>query len=199
MIEAYPLQWPVGYPRTQLRKNSRFDQTLAAVRDYLKKEVKQIGGSGLVISTNIPVKQNGDLRADFGRFKMDDPGVAVYFTRNGVDVVLCCDTYIKVWENIYAIGRTLEALRQINRDGVSDFLNRTFTGFKALPETTATEAGIWETLGLQQPPASAEIVHACYKKKAKDCHPDRPGGSVEAFQHLNEAYRQALKFFPNHQ
>jgi hypothetical protein len=42
-----------------------------------------------------------------------DPGVAVYFTYKGNEVVLCCDTYERIWENVYAIGKTIENLRAI--------------------------------------------------------------------------------------
>jgi hypothetical protein len=195
MIEAYPLHWPAGYPRTHFRKDSRFKQTLGETRDFLKREVKNIGGSDLIISTNIPLKQNGDLRADYGRYKLQDPGVAVYFKRNSKDVVLCCDTYNAVWENIYAIGRTIEALRQINRDGVSDFLNRTFTGFTALPESTSVERDTWLVLGLEGEPENINVVKIAYRYKARQLHPDSINGNKEAFQELNDAYQKALKFF----
>jgi hypothetical protein len=195
MIEAYPLHWPVDYPRTHFRKDSRFKQTLGETRDFLKREVKNIGGSDLIISTNIPLKQNGDLRADYARYKLQDPGVAVYFKRNGKDVVLCCDTYRAVWENIYAVARTIEALRQINRDGVSDFLNRTFTGFTAIPEYTSAEKDIWLILGLTSKPNTVESVKIAFRNKAKQLHPDLSNGDNEAFQELNNAYQRALKFY----
>ena len=136
MITAYPLSWPVDYKRSQEQKSSRFKTTLGRARDFVIKELEIIDAADVIISSNIPLKQNGDMYADLHRYKNDDTGVAVYFKRNGQQIVLCCDTYKLILENMYAIGRTLQALRQIDRDGVSDFLNRTFTGFKALPERT---------------------------------------------------------------
>lgn len=193
MIEAYPLCWPPAYPRTSRRKDSRFKTTLGNARDYVKAEIKRIGGFEPVISTNIPLKNDGDLRADWSRYKFDDPGVAVYFMRNKQQVCLCCDSYERVWENLYAVGRTIEALRQIDRDGVSDFLNRTFTGFKALPESVnINQKSIWAILGFQSLPASEADIHTAYKRKAKELHPDAPGGSTGAFNELSEAYKLAL-------
>ena len=105
--------------------------------------------------------------------------------------MLCCDAYFTLDDNMQAIHKTVEAIRGIDRWKVADMLNRTFTGFKALPETTGTENGIWQTLGLSAKPASLNIVHSAYKTLAKKYHPDKLGGSAEAFQELQEA----LKFF----
>jgi hypothetical protein len=197
MIEAYPLCWPHDYSRTPTNKirNSRFRTTLGAARDYVKAEIKRLDGKDPIISTNIPLKQDGDLRADWSRARIDDHGASVYFMRNKVQVCLCCDTYSKVWENLHAIGRTIEALRQIDRDGVSDFLNRTFTGFKALPESVVlNQKSIWEILGLTVKPGSIDAIHLAYKQKAKQLHPDL-GGSAESFQELQTAYKQAKSHY----
>lgn len=194
MIEAYPLCWPVGYQRTLDRKNSRFKQTLGAARTTLKAEVNAIGGKDLIISTNIPVRQDGEFYVAHARYKIEDPGVAIYFNRNGNQVALCCDTYERIWENMYALARTLEALRQISRDGVSDFLNRSFTGFQALPETTSAEREIWMILDLPGKPDSIEAVHQAFKQLRITRHPDR-GGTHESFIELSQAYEKAKRFF----
>jgi hypothetical protein len=196
LIEAYPLHWPSGYERTAAgrRKHSQFKNTLGSARDFLKDEVRRIGGKNLIISTNIPTKQNGDLYADYARYKLEDPGVAVYFKYNDKDVALCCDQYERVWENVQALAKAIEALRGLERWGVSDFLDRAFTGFKALPATTLQEKDIWEVLGLSGKPESTIIIHQAYKQQAKKVHPDA-GGSEEDFHLLQEAYRMALNFF----
>jgi hypothetical protein len=194
--EAYPLHWPSGYAKTPAgkRKYSQFKNTLGSARDFLKDEVRRIGGKNLIISTNIPTKQNGDLYADYARYKLDDPGVAIYFKYNEKDVALCCDQYEKVWENVQALAKAIEALRGLERWGVSDFLDRAFTGFKALPDTTLQEKDIWQTLGLNEKPESTIIVHQAYKQQVKKVHPD-VGGSSEAFHRLQQAYQMALSFF----
>ena len=195
MIEAYPLCWPAGYPRSIERRDSRFKTTLGRARDFVKEEIRRIGGSEPVISTNIPLKNDGDLRADWSRYRIDDTGVAVYFNRDKQQVCLCCDSYERVWENLHAVGRTIEALRQIDRDGVSDFLNRTFTGFKAIPEVSSfNQKSVWEILGLTAIPKDADAIHRQYKIKLKEVHPDVPGGTKEAFMELQQAYQHALQF-----
>lgn len=191
MVEAYPLYWPVEYPRAQKQKYSRFRTTLGAARDFVKEQVRRLGGTGLVISTNIPTKNNGDLYADWQRYKIDDHGVAVYFTRDGKQVCLCCDTYGNIYENLHAIGRTIEALRQIDRDGVSDFLNRAFTGFTAIPEK-AGGPSCWDVLGIA-PTKDKDIILNRYKELAKTTHPDG-GGTHDGFCSLQDARDLAIQY-----
>lgn len=194
-IEAYPLCWPVAYSRTVDPIKSKFKTTLGKARDYLTSEIGRLKANDLILSTNIPTKQNGELYADWQRYRIDDHGVAVYFTYKGKQVCLCCDKYERIYENVHAIARTIEALRQIDRDGVSDFLDHTFTGFQALPEKSEIfTKSVWEILGLSAQPTSVDIVHSAYKNMAKILHPDK-GGSNEAFSELSQAYQQALQYF----
>lgn len=75
--EAYPLCWPAGYKRTSPRIQSRFKTTMDAAQRFLRAEVIRLGGSDLIISTNIPVRNDGGLYADWMRKKIDDTGVAI--------------------------------------------------------------------------------------------------------------------------
>jgi hypothetical protein len=199
IYEAYPLTWPDAYKRTPANKriNSRFDQTMDKAQRFLREEISRLGGRELIVSTNIPVRRDGGLFADWMKRKIEDPGVAIYFKYKDKDISMCCDQYNRVWENIYALGKGIEALRGMERWGVSDFLERAFTGFAALPAPGEIihANGIWEALGLPVRPDSKDIVEAAYKAKAKQLHPDRHGGSHEAFTHLQQAYKQALSTY----
>lgn len=194
-MEAFPLQWPMGYTKTVEQKPSRFKITLKDARDLVKDEVGRMKGTDLIISSNVPLNANGDLRADWPKFNLDNTGVAVYFKNKGELVCLCCDHYKGVHENLYAVGRTIAALRQIERDGVSDFLKKAFAGFKALPETTIIQKSIWEILGLEKKPANRSTVETAYRVQVKRVHPDVAGGSHEAFLELKNAYEKALSLF----
>ena len=198
MITAFPLKWPEGYARTpaEQRRRSQFRQTIATARAFLQEEVRRLEGSNLVISSNQPLKQNGELRGDSQRFTSTDYGVAVYFDWKGRSYTMCCDAYRQLWENLYAIARTIAALRQIDRDGVSDFLERAFTGFPALPaagESTAFDA--WSILGIA-PTRDVDTIRAAWREKSKVAHPDAPGGSPQAWDELQEALKQATQQAP---
>lgn len=194
-MEAFPLHWPEGYTKKLFAVKSRFKTTLAQARDYVKLEVDRLKGKNLIISSNLPVNKNGELRADFERFKVASYGVAVYFHRKNQQVCICCDKYDQVRDNLHAIGRTLEALRQIDRDGVSDFLDKSFTGFAALPAPGETTMNFWPVLELEGPPADVSYVHHAYKQLAKIRHPDTPTGSDQLFTDLQVAYQKAIKYF----
>lgn len=196
-IEAYPLTWPVGYPRTKFpERNVRFKQTsLAKCRDLVLKELERLGARGVVLSTNIPLRQDGLPYAGFERRNIVDKGVAVYFSIDKQPTVLCCDAWDRWEDNFYAIAKTIEAMRGIDRWGVSEMLKRAFTGFTALPETSTATMNVWQILGLLGCPADVEAVKVAYRSQAKKVHPDLPDGSHSLMQQLNEAYESALSLF----
>ncbi|MGN6804054.1 MAG: J domain-containing protein [Ginsengibacter sp.] len=193
MIEAFPLHWPVGYSRSKTQISSRFKVTMDKSQRFLRDEVRKLKATDLIISTNVPVKSNGLLYADWMRRKIEDPGAAIYFKYNGKDVAMCCDQNERVWENIYALGKGIEALRGMERWGVSEFIERAFTGFKALPESVVSET-CFSILGIS-PESSLAEIKAAYFSKAKTAHPDA-GGNNEDFNKIKLAYDQACDSTP---
>lgn len=214
----YPLDWPGGWPRTPwaLRKASRFSSKLsfARVRDDMFAELERLGTSHVVLSSDIPITSYGLPRANAR--EPDDPGVAVYFQWRGKPYVIACDQYELAWENMRAIGKSVEAMRAIERHGASQILERAVSGFTALPgagaEAEPPSAPWWETLGVNldgfgvTPQELAndpqhrmrkpvlELVELLWKQKVKTAHPDQ-GGSAEEMRDLNRAIadaRQAL-------
>lgn len=195
---AFPLSWPQGWKRTpaHLREGGQFDGTPDRVRRELLSEVNRLvlGRDArawsarhlIVLSTNVRLRGDGEPMANAR--EPDDPGVAVYFRRNDKPVCLACDKYDRVWKNMRAIQKTVEALRGIERWGSSQLLDRAFEGFTALPHRTGPSC--WELLGLE-PGASEAAILAAWREKAKSAHPDA-GGSHEAFTALSEAKDIAL-------
>lgn len=196
MIEAFPLHWAPGYPRTQPYKriDSKFKQTMDGSQKFLRAELQRLGARDLIISTNIPLRKDGGMHSTYMDRLMDDPGVAIYFKYKTKDITMCCDQYKRIWENIYALGKGIEALRGMERWGVSDFLERAFTGFTALPEyiTPAPAFRNWfQILGCQENATEDEIKKA-YRDKAKIHHPDA-GGTADEFNAIQKAYEQGLE------
>jgi hypothetical protein len=156
VIDAYPLSWPAGWPRTpdadRIRpkfhltesvKSSLSDNyyrqkreiTVASALDRLRKELARFGveDGSVIISTNIELRRDGlpySNRRDPG-----DPGVAVYWknpeTREQQAIAI--DLYDSVAGNLAAVSATLDAMRAIERHGGAQILKRAFQGFKALP------------------------------------------------------------------
>ncbi len=193
MIQAYPLQWPEGWPRTPAyrRRPSPFQVGLARARDDLLDQLRLLGAREVVVSTAIPTRRDGLPYAGRVWRQGDDPGVAVYFARGGRPTVIAKDLYRTPEANLRAIGLVVEALRSIERHGGAELLDRAFTGFAALPAPDEID---WRAeLGLlPNEPLAVESIEMAYRVRAKRAHPDA-GGSDAAMARLNRARDLALK------
>lgn len=189
MIEAYPLQWPAGYPRTAKPsdKYKFYPATLSSEIIGLRAELQRMKATGVVVSTNIPVRADGNPYASYS--KPADVGVAVYFSIKNKAMALCCDKWNTVEANLKALTLSVDAMRGLDRWGVSEIMNRAFMGFKALPEKAAAFPW-WEVLGLSRGCTRAE-VDAAYKKNIRIHHPDHGGDPVK-YHAVQEAYQQGL-------
>lgn len=186
---SYPLYWPEGWARTDQykRKRAQFkDRSVHMARKTLVEEVRRFGGKELIISSNLELRLDGNPRS--GQRQPSDVGVAIFFIRNKVDVALACDVYLTVEDNLWALCRTLDALRQIERDGSPALINRAFKGFAALPDPDAKMW--WEVLNVART-ASDEEIRRAYINLAKVHHPDR-GGDAVLFDQLQKAYDAAM-------
>ncbi len=205
LAEKYPLQWPLSFPRQKNPVRSRFGNIpFGKARDTIFKEIRLMIGKysndlrSIILSTNIPLKNDGFPYANYKQ--PEDKGVAVYFKYKKKDIVICCDTWNTIEHNLWAVAKTIEAMRGIERWGVSDFLEHSFQGFTALPpkESDKPKRDWWIILDYAQRPENKPWdwagVEAQYKSLAKKRHPDM-GGSTQAFQELNEAFQQAKKYF----
>ncbi|QHV99199.1 J domain-containing protein [Spirosoma endbachense] len=190
MTQAYPLQWPASYPRTGYRKPSRFGRSLADSRDDLLEQIRRLGGTQVVISSNAKLRNDGLPYSK--QPAVNDPGVAVYFLYEGEQVVFACDKWLDIGDNIRALGLAIEAIRGLERWGVSQMLKRTFTGFKALAEPATHKEEWWSVLEVPES-ASPDEIRKAYIKLAQRHHPDK-GGKADQFQKIQNAYEVA-KFF----
>jgi hypothetical protein len=189
-IEAYPLAWPDGWPRRQpgSRKTSDYKVTFLRARDELARELKAGRCRDVVISTNVPLRRDGLPLANMSEPK--DPGVAVYWTgtdKHGKPAprVIACDVWRTVRENLRAVGLAYASLRQIERTGASELLERAFSGFARLPAAP----DCWQVLGLP-PGCPRTTITDRYRDLARAHHPDR-GGDPALMAAINAAYQQA--------
>lgn len=186
--EAYPLQWPLGWKRTPWRRQSRFKGTFVKVRSELLAEIKRLGGSYPVLSTNIPLRRDGLPYA--GHAEPADPGVAVYFVRNGKSMVFACDKWKRVQDNMRAIQKTINAIRGMEAWGASEMMERTINAFEQLA-APGRPPSCWDVLGIR-PGASADDIKRAHRKESMRRHPDK-GGSHAAMTALNAARDEALQ------
>lgn len=200
LVASYPLHWPVTHPRTapSRRRSALFQVDFIDARDHLMIELERLNARRVVISTDIPVKP-GRLLAPAEPL---DPGAAVYFERvtNGGPAkpyVIACDQFLKLRWNLRAIGKTIEALRAIERHATTSMLEQAFSGFAQLH---APGGKPWrDVLGFEYawPPSAAprEAVRAAivtrFHELARLHHPD-VGGDTGRMAEINAAFEAAI-------
>ena len=212
MIEANPLQWPVGRPRTPAakRERARFhrrvevestdkpgtfykhkaDTTIHQGLASIRKELGMLGATDIVITTNLPTRRDGFPYASAR--EPDDCAAAVYFRLKSGVHCLATDKWDRLADNLCAIGHHVSAVRGQDRWGVGDIV-AAFAGYKALPAMDAGKTW-WAILGYAQPPVMYATVRARYEELIYRAHPDR-GGSANKAAEINAAFDEAGKFY----
>lgn len=221
-VEAYPLCWPEGWKRTavHVRRSGyqfkggdtygwrpgttervyvgRRQITPDRARKLLVEELERLKARAVIISSNVPLRADGEMRADAATRRYDDPGVAVYFQFKGKPMVMACDAYDNIASNLRSLGLAIEALRQLERHGGGVMMERAFAGFSALPppEGAKPRRPWWEVMRYSDDPEEREMLSAAeiearYRAMANKLHPDH-GGSDDAMAELNAAKEEAI-------
>ena len=181
MVDAYPLQFPSNWGRTKYTERSRFDTTFASTRDKLLDEIRLLGGTNVVISSNLELKQDGYPYAN--QREPEDKGIAVYFTLKGKQQCFACDRWDKVRDNLRAIEKTVSALRGIARWGTNEMVSASFQGFEALPEKVEPNQHQY-FIGIN----SLDEAKVRRKVLIKELHPDY-GGNSEDFAEMQRQFK----------
>ena len=185
--QAFPLTWPESWPRTTSRAKSQFKTSLeGAIRNVESSLALFAKDSGKKVE-NIMVSSNFQLMSR----SPDDPGVAVYFTWDGISTCIAVDRYAKLEENLQAIHHCIEAERTKLRHGGLNLVRAAFRGYAALPPPSVQNGGKpWHKVLDVPENASLKQIEAAYKAKAKRAHPDT-GGNAADMAELNVALGQA--------
>ena len=217
--EAYPLSWPVGWPRTLVHQRRRAEfashrsmkvevrdpvsgvvrektqttqtaLTIYAAMRRLQDQLDKLGASAVLLSTNVELRLDGQPRSN--RPPPADPGAAVYFKLKGHDRVLACDKWDRVPDNIAAIAGHIDAIRRQDRYGVGT-LEQAFVGYAALPSPEMVGKRPWRSvLMVGDGPIGLETVEQVYRSFAKEAHAD-VGGNNERMVELNVAIDDARR------
>jgi hypothetical protein len=152
----------------------------------LLEEVRLLGGKLTIISSNIPSNTYG--KPYLNAPTPDDAGVAVYWVREGKQEVMACDRWKKPWENMRAIYYAVAGLRQMERAGATQIMERAFEAFR-LPAPAEARPSWRDVLGTAV--RTKKDASAAFRDRATKLHPD-VGGDIEAFRQLERAYSDAL-------
>lgn len=191
-----PPIWPTGN-RTLVedRRESRFKASWAATLELLERELRHLEAEDpVVIEAGY---QPHEIRLDGlprRGARPSDPAVILSFNSRVGPLRYGCDTYWDHEANLRAVALSLEALRAVDRYGVTK-RGEQYRGFEALPPSgegemsrSEAEAFIRHHAG----DADEPDLEAAYRTAAKKLHPDVKGGSHADFARLERA-RQAVR------
>lgn len=197
-----------GTPPDKRRSRYTFKAEWSATLDLLDRELYMIGASDIVIECGL---REQDIRTDgWPKQKYNQPehpGVRLSFASKFGPLQYATDTFETLAANLRAIALSLEALRKIDRYGVSR-RGEQYTGWKALPAgstpappppamsredaiTTILRLAKWSVgdplnrAGLIRPGDLRDTIFARARRLA---HPDT-GGSDEEFKLYQQAER----------
>lgn len=190
-------RWPGE--RTTNPQRSRFKTGWGDTLELLKKELNHLQADSIVVMLDLT---EDDIRLDGwprANARPGHPGVVLAFDSPYGPLKYPCDTFTTWQDNLRAIALALEALRKVDRYGVTK-RGEQYTGWRALPgggessSTMTAEAAaafLARACGNATVPGSALLEHAylvpaAYRAAARRFHPDA-GGSTEDFQRLQTA------------
>lgn len=171
---------------TRDRQSGRFRAPWSSTLELIGAETGKLGATLVVIqvdATEARIRRDGMLRANT---KVDFPGVRVSFESIHGPLVYATDTFDDWQANVRAIALSLNALRAVDRYGVSK-RGEQYTGWAQLPAGPSASTAREEAQKLID-------TYGSLTAALKATHPDL-GGSAEDFHRVQNA--RAVLSTPN--
>lgn len=201
-IESW--QGPLTSPRQRSRFGARFSDTLELLdRELRLLDPKSHGYPDTVLQMAL---REEDFRLDGlprSTAKPDHPGIVLSISpRRGAPLAFPCDTFTDWKDNLRAVALTLEALRKINRYGVSN-TGQQYTGWRAIESGSSVPAAygaqeaahlIWiiaempaENDPLSRLRSDPDVTKKVVRAAKARAHPDRNGGDSGKWSQVSTA------------
>lgn len=194
--EIRPLGTWLGPVTTDRATPARFRAPWPSTLDLLGRETDLLGAQLVVLQVDV---QEADLRRDGmlrANARVGFPGVRVSLDSRHGPLTYATDAYDGWKANVRAVALALEALRAVDRYGVSKS-GEQYRGWSALPATAGefgmdrNEAAALLAFGNHQYSRTQiltdpDAVRRAYRARASEHHPDH-GGDVELFRRLTAA------------
>lgn len=123
-------------------------------------------------------------QANSATLSQQQRAVTVVFKKDGRTVELSTDLYDTPAANLKAIQLCVRDMRMIERRGASQLMAQAFLQLEGPQGPTTRDP--YEVLQAR-PDADRATVDALYRVRANVTHPDKDGGSAEAFQEVAAA------------
>ena len=186
-VQLEPIeQWPGK--ATVVHHRSKFKADLPATQKLLDRELLHLGAKRVVLQmciTRADLRLDGSLRTGG---KIRKPGVILRFDSKHGPVTMPCDRFDDWADNVRAIALALEALRAVDRYGVTSRAEQ-YRGWQALPapSPTSVEAEInsvdtaeaFLRKLVSEFAAGAINIYEALRKAQMLTHPDKGGDPLD--------------------
>lgn len=173
---------------------SPFSAPWSETVDVLRREVTHLGASEFVLMIDVQesdIRLDGAIRAT-ARPATPSAAVAVHSRTKG-DLLFTCGRFRNWQHNVRAIALGLEALRKVDRYGITES-DEQYRGWQALPpgtpmpgaKMTVEDAKFLLRSWWHGAASEHDDWALLYRRAAKELHPDA-GGDPEDFKRLTEA------------
>jgi hypothetical protein len=189
------LDWPEGFDRTSPGERESYPHGFRVSRtsafENILEELRKMDARNVQVKTAAPHTVDNPHRPYADR-DPDDPGVVIYFERDGQQFAVPCDRWDNLRDNAQAIAKYLDAKRALERYGVQTVESEFST--QALPsgdeDVVAGGEPPHEILEVS-PDADEKVVRAAARELKKVHHPDQ-GGDGERLQQIIAAEEAML-------
>jgi hypothetical protein len=186
-MQIRPIQnWPGELTPDSRRRPSPFSAEWPSTRTLLDRELEAQGATAVVLHV---AYDEADLRLDglpYARAQAHHPGVVLSFNRDGNPrerLQFATDRFDRWQDNVRAIALALEALRKVDRYGVTSG-GQQYAGFKAIPQSTDPADAI--QTAAQAHAYLDEQWDGDVRRALYATHPDR-GGDEDEFRKVQRA------------
>lgn len=184
-------QWPGAL--TPQRQRSPFSAKLSSTMAVLQRELRELGAKNARMQIAVPANQfrlDGYPRATA---KPEHPGIILTLDSRHGPLSYPCDTFTTWQDNLRAIALALEALRKVDRYGVTK-RGEQYRGFLALEATsssgftTVSAAAMYvgQLAGIALTEGNPDGARRALRLAKRAAHPDT-GGTPTAWARLAEA------------
>ncbi len=189
-------KWPGE--ATRGRKAAQFRAKYSQTLDLLEEELRKIQGKDITVQAFFTLSQIRNDGWPYSAARPSAPGVILSFRTKDGSLSFPCDRYQTVDDNLRAIALSLQALRAVDRYGVTKRAEQ-YAGWKRIEapkpngfdsKEAAAAFIITEADSANLPRsiiADAALRSSIYRQAARRLHPDSPTGDHDLFIKLQQA------------
>jgi hypothetical protein len=197
-IRFVPLErWPIA--PTKARARAPFRSTYTQTLKLLEYELFKLNAKSVYIQAFYGENQIRNDGWPYSNAQPSQPGIILSFRSKDTPLLFPCDRYVSIDDNLRAIALSLQALRAVDRYGVTR-RSEQYAGWKQIeaPKPADGFSGPKDAaifIVTQQDNAvpadyiieNAALRQEVYRRAARRLHPDAPTGNHDLFVRLQQA------------